>query len=243
MAAGELLLGRYGGPVRGLDRKSSRTDMVSDADRDAEALVQGMLARERPDDGLLAEEGSRSGGASGRRWVVDPLDGTTNFLYGFPSWAVSIALENSAGAGLAGVVHDPLRAETFTAVRGQGARLGDARLELAPGTGLESALIATGFSYEAEHRRDQAELLTRVLPRVRDIRRAGAAALDLCWVAAGRVDGFYERGLQRWDWAAASLVVSEAGGVVAPLDGEPAGLMAARPGIAEALAALLGPPT
>lgn len=243
MAAGELLLGRYGGPVRGLDRKSSRTDMVSDADRDAEALVQGMLARERPDDGLLAEEGSRSGGASGRRWVVDPLDGTTNFLYGFPSWAVSIALEDSAGAGLAGVVHDPLRAETFTAVRGQGARLGDARLELAPGAGLESALIATGFSYEAGHRREQAELLAHVLPRVRDIRRAGAAALDLCWVAAGRVDGFYERGLQHWDWAAAGLVVSEAGGIVEPLEGDPAGLMATRPGIAEELRILLEPPT
>lgn len=240
LAAGELLLSRYGGPVLGLDLKSSRTDMVSDADRDAESLVQSMLADERPDDGLLAEEGSRSTAESGRRWVVDPLDGTTNFLYGFPSWAVSIALEDAAGEMLVGVVHDPLRDETFSAVRGGGSRLGEHRLAVTDVDSLDTALVATGFSYEANQRLEQAELLTRLLPRIRDIRRAGAAALDLCWVAAGRVDGYYERGLKRWDWAAASLVASEAGAVVKTLEGgEPTGLMAAPPGIADELYALL----
>jgi len=239
VAAGDLLLQRYGGPARGLDLKSSRTDMVSDADRDAEALVQGMLSAERPADGLLAEEGSHSATESGRCWVIDPLDGTTNFLYGFPSWAVSVALEDDQG-GLVGVVHDPLRAETFAAVRGGGAWLGEGVLSVAQGGGtLDTALVATGFSYEPDRRREQAEVLARVLPRVRDIRRAGAAALDVCWVAAGRVDGFYERGLKHWDFAAASLVVSEAGGVVMALDGEPPGLMAARPGIADGLAELV----
>jgi myo-inositol-1(or 4)-monophosphatase len=218
--------------------KSSGTDMVSDADRDAETLVQAMLSEERPDDGLVAEEGASSAGGSGRQWVVDPLDGTTNFLFGFPSWAVSVALEGADG-GLVGVVRDPLRDETFTAVRGGGAWLGGQPLSITASDSLATALIATGFSYEPGHRREQAELLVRVLPRIRDIRRAGAAALDICWVAAGRVDGFYERGLKHWDSAAASLVVSEAGGVVEPLEGEPPGLVAARPGIADPLLALV----
>ncbi len=213
--------------------------MVSDADRDAEALVQGMLAAERPDDGLLAEEGSHSDADSGRRWVVDPLDGTTNFLYGFPAWNVSVALEDREG-GLVGVVHDPLREETFTAVRGEGSHLGGSPLSVNDADRLETALVATGFGYDAQRRAAQAELLATVLPRVRDIRRAGAAALDLCWLAAGRVDGYYERGLQHWDWAAASLIAGEAGATVRALEGEPKGLMAAAPGIADALFELVG---
>jgi myo-inositol-1(or 4)-monophosphatase len=236
--AGLLLLERFGGPASGVERKSSRTDMVSDADRDAEELVRTMLARERPDDGLLAEEGSESTAHSGRRWVVDPLDGTTNFLYGIPVWNVSVALEDDEG-GLVGVVRDAVRDETFTAVRGGGARLNGRELAIPDSDRLDTALIATGFSYDAGRRAAQSETLTQVLPRVRDIRRAGAAALDLCGLAAGRVDGYYERGLEHWDWAAASLVVSEAGGVVRDLEGEPAGLMAATPGIADALYALV----
>lgn len=230
---------RFGGPAQGVERKSSRTDMVSDADRDAEELVRTMLARERPEDGLLAEEGSESAAHSGRRWVVDPLDGTTNYLYGIPVWAVSIALEDAEG-GLVGVVRDPVRDETFTAVRGQGAGLNGRALEMGHKDRLDTALIATGFSYDSDQRADQARLLTQVLPRVRDIRRAGAAALDLCGLAAGRVDGYYERGLQAWDWAAAGLIVREAGGEVRRLDGEPAGLLAAAPGIADGLYALVG---
>jgi len=230
---------RYDGPASGVEQKSSRTDMVSDADRDAEALVRDLLAAERPDDGLLAEEGSASEAASGRRWVVDPLDGTTNYLYRFPAWNVSVALEDADGS-LVGVVHDPLRGETFTAIRGAGSWLDERRLEVHAPSGLDTALVATGFGYSPERRAAQADLLTRVLPHVRDIRRAGAAALDLCWVAAGRVDAYYERGLNHWDWAAASLVVTEAGGEVRPLEGEPAGLMASAPEIADGLYELVG---
>ena len=217
-AAGELLLERFREPARGVDRKSSRTDMVSDADRDAEAAIAGLLAAERPDDGLLAEEGSANEGSSGRRWVVDPLDGTTNFLYGLPAWAVSIALEDRDGVAV-GVVLGPVRDELFTAVRGEGARLGEERLAVSDCHSLDRALVATGFSYEAEQRQTQAELLVRALPRLRDIRRAGSAALDLCEVASGRVDGYYERGGKAWDWAAGSLIATEAGAALRELAG------------------------
>ena len=212
--------------------------MVSDADREAEAAIEEMLLGERPDDGLLAEEGAESEGASGRRWVVDPLDGTTNFLYGIPAWAVSVALEDAEGGAL-GVVHDPVRDETFTAVRGLGARLDGEPIEVSECERLESALVATGFGYEAERRRAQAELLVGVLPRVRDIRRAGAASLDLAWLSAGRLDGYYERGLKPWDWAAGRLIVSEAGGGVRELDGEPAGLVAGAPALLDELFSLV----
>lgn len=237
-AAGELLLERFGGPARGVERKSSRTDMVSDADRDAETAIEAILAEERPDDGLLAEEGARSHAASGRRWVVDPLDGTTNYLYGLPSWAVSVALEDADG-GVLGVVLSPVAGELFSAVRGEGARLNGEPIEVSGCDRLETALVATGFGYQAQRRERQAQLLVTALPRLRDIRRAGAAALDLCAVACGRVDGYFERGLAPWDWAAGSVVAREAGAEVRPLPGEPAGLVAASPGIAEGLAELV----
>lgn len=237
-AAGELLLERYDGPATGVDEKSSRTDMVSDADRDAERLIRELLAAERPDDGLLGEEGSLVEGASGRRWVVDPLDGTTNYLYRFPAWVVSVALEDAGGA-LAGVVHDPLRGETFAAARGRGATLNGARIAVSGAERLDGALIGTGFGYTAERRAAQAEVVARVLPLVRDIRRAGAAALDLCMVACGRLDGYYERGLNAWDWAAGSLIAAEAGATVLPLPGDPSGLAVASPAIADELASLV----
>jgi myo-inositol-1(or 4)-monophosphatase len=229
---------RYDGPASGVQEKSSRTDMASDADRDAEALIKDLLAAERPDDGLLAEEGSHAEGASGRRWVVDPLDGTTNYLYRFPAWVVSIGLEDSAG-GLVGVVHDPLRGETFAATRGGGATLDGAPIAVSGAESLDTALIGTGFGYAAQRRAEQAEVVARVLPLVRDIRRAGAAALDLCMVACGRLDGYYERGLNAWDWSAGSLIASEAGALVLPLPGEPFGLAVASPAIADELAALV----
>lgn len=228
--AGELLLERYGGPAEGVSSKSSETDLVSEADRASEAAILELLTRERPEDGLLGEEGSSREGASGRRWVVDPLDGTINYLYRFPAWCVSVALEDASG-GLVGVVHDPLRGETFTAARGEGAFLDGARLHVRSQESLEFALVATGFGYQAEVRAAQAELLLSVLPRVRDIRRAGAAALDLAWVAAGRLDGYYERGLQAWDWAAAKVLITEAGGALAELEGDPPGLAAANPAL------------
>jgi myo-inositol-1(or 4)-monophosphatase len=225
-AAGEVLLRYYGREPEGLDWKSSETDLVSDADREAERAIRELLHAERPNDGLLAEEGSESDGDSGRRWIVDPLDGTINFLYGFPAWAVSIALEDGDGLAV-GVVHSPVHRETFSAVRGQGARLGDRSLRVRDHSELSRAMVATGFSYEPERRAEQAEVMRRLLPRARDIRRAGAAALDLAWVAAGRVDAFYERGLKAWDLAAGQLLVEEAGGTVMALDGTPPGVIAA----------------
>ena len=211
--------------------------MVSDADRAAEEAISSLLRAERPDDGLLGEEGMSAPGSSGRRWVVDPLDGTTNYLYRYRAWAVSVALEDSDGA-LVGVVHDPLNGETFRATRGAGAELNGAPIRVREGGELGRALVATGFGYDPEVRRGQAEVLLRVLPHVRDVRRAGAAALDLCHVAAGRLDGYYERGINHWDWAAGALIVQEAGGRVVPLSGGRPGLAAARPGIVEALAEL-----
>jgi myo-inositol-1(or 4)-monophosphatase len=233
-----LLLDRYEGPASGVEQKSSRTDMVSDADRDAEALIRDLLADARPDDGLLGEEGSQADGASGRRWVVDPLDGTTNYLYRFPAWVVSIALEDETG-GLVGVVHDPLRRETFTAIHGEGARLNDGAIAVSGVERLDTALIGTGFGYAAERRKEQAAVVSQLLPRIRDVRRAGAAALDLCMVACGRLDGYYERGLNAWDWAAGSLIASEAGATVLPLPGEPFGLVVASPAITDELAAIV----
>jgi myo-inositol-1(or 4)-monophosphatase len=208
--------------------------MVSAADRDAEALIRRGLREARPDDGLLGEEGSHRASGSGRRWVVDPLDGTTNFLYGFPQWAVSIALEDELG-----IVYDPVRDELFGAARGEGAFLNGTRLRLGAPPPLSTALLATGFGYDAERRAKQGEVLRRVLPRIRDIRRAGAAAVDLCWLAAGRLDGYYERGLGAWDWAAARIVAEEAGAAVADLEPDPHGLAAAHADLLPELLELL----
>ena len=183
-AAGDVLREYYGRKPEGLGSKSSTTDLVSDADREAERAIRELLEAERPDDGLLAEEGSHAEARSGRRWIVDPLDGTINFLYGFPAWAVSIALEDADGLAL-GVIHSPLQEETFTAVRGEGARLDGRVLAVNDRRELAGALVATGFSYEPDRRAEQAEVVRELLPRVRDIRRAGAAALDLAWLAAG----------------------------------------------------------
>jgi myo-inositol-1(or 4)-monophosphatase len=221
-----VLLEYFGRPPEGLDTKSSRTDLVSDADREAERAIGELLAAERPDDGLLAEEGTRSEARSGRRWIVDPLDGTVNFLYGFPVWGVSVALEDTDGIAV-GVVYDPCRDEAFRAVRGGGAELGGRPLRVRERRELRNALVATGFSYDSARRGAQAELVAGLVPQVRDIRRAGAAALDLAWLAAGRLDGFFEHGLKHWDWAAGGLLVEEAGGACEPLPGEPPGLAAA----------------
>lgn len=238
LAAGRVLVAAARGPAEGVSSKSSATDMVSDADRAAEATIRDLLQRERPHDGLLAEEGSRAESESGRRWIVDPLDGTTNYLYGHPSWCVSVALEDRDGL-LAGVVHSPRHGETFRAERGGGAWLGGRQLAVRDHGDLATALIATGFGYDAAVRAAQADTLRRVLPAVRDIRRDGAAALDLAWLAAGRLDGYYERGLNPWDWAAGSLLVSEAGGRLIELP--PTAEARAAPARA-ALAAELPPP-
>jgi myo-inositol-1(or 4)-monophosphatase len=232
-----VLLAYFGRPPEGLDTKSSRTDPVSDADREAERAIRELLASECPDDGLVAEEGSRSEGRNGRRWIVDPLDGTVNFLYGFPVWGVSVALEDEQGVAV-GVVYDPNRDELFRAVRGAGADLDGKPLRVRERRELRQALVATGFSYDPERRAAQAELMARLIPEARDIRRAGAAALDLAWLAAGRVDGVLEHALMKWDWAAGRLLVEEAGGVARAVPGNPPGLAAA--GTPELLKALMG---
>jgi myo-inositol-1(or 4)-monophosphatase len=225
---------RYREPARGVERKSSETDMVSEADHAAEAAIGELLSRERPDDGLLGEEGMARGGSSGRRWVVDPLDGTTNYLYRFPAWCVSVALEDPDGA-LVGVVHEPYTGLVWRASRDGGCELDGSPVSVRETASLDRALVATGFGYSPERRTMQAEALLKIIPRVRDIRRPGAAALDLASVACGRLDGYYERGLNPWDWAAGRLLVDEAGGVVRDLPGDPHGLVAAGPSVVDEL--------
>lgn len=241
---GELAAaGRGHGRLAVASTKSSPTDVVTAMDTAAERLAADLLRAARPDDGLLGEEGADRLGSSGVRWVVDPIDGTVNYLYGIPAWAVSVAAEAS-GRIVAGVVHNPVVGETWMAVHGGGAHLDGRRVEVSDQRELAGALIATGFGYQAERRARQAEVLRRVLPSVRDVRRIGAASLDLCAVACGRVDAFYERGLKPWDLAAGGLVAREAGARVEGLHGRPAGedlVMAAPPGLFGPLHDLIAP--
>lgn len=217
--AGAVLTAAAGRPAAGVATKTSATDMVSDADRGAEAAVAEVLGERRPDDGLLAEEGTARPGTTGVRWVVDPLDGTTNFLLGIPQWSVSVAAEVD-GRPVVGVVLDPGRAERWAAVEGRPARCGGREVRVAEGrSSLGTALVATGFGYAAERRAWQAGVAAHVLPRVRDLRRFGSAALDLSWVAGGRVDAYYEWGLNPWDLAAGQLLVRCAGGRAEALPG------------------------
>ena len=197
--AGEALASRSPGSMQA---KSSPTDMVTDADRAAEKLIFQTLMQLRPGDTIVSEEGSVNQGDSGVEWVIDPLDGTINYIYGIPQWCVSIGVEGSVRLG---VVHDPNRQETFCDPE-----------SLVPSTNTELAdsLIGTGFSYSADVRAEQAAVLQRVMPLVRDIRRAGSCALDLAWVACGRLDGFYERGVHRWDTSAGIALIEAAGGCV-----------------------------
>jgi myo-inositol-1(or 4)-monophosphatase len=235
--AGTLLLaGRPAGPLR-VTSKSTPTDVVTEMDHAAEALITETLARLRPDDGMLGEEGTDHPGTSGVRWVVDPLDGTVNYLYGLGGWAVSVAAEVDARV-VAGVVHIPSTGETFAATLGGGATCNGVALRRGPGPALSSALVATGFGYDARRRAHQAAVLARVLPLVRDIRRFGACAVDLCLLAAGRLDAYYERGVNAWDHAAGGLVAAEAGARVEGLRGAPASprfLLAAPPALFAAL--------
>ena len=213
--------------------KSSPTDVVTEMDRRSEALITRRIRAFRPGDAVLGEEGGQTLGGQrvsdtavgpGRvRWVVDPLDGTVNYLYGLPDWAVSIAAEVD-GTVLAGVVEVPRYGETFTAVAGRGAWLhrdGHAMaLRCTSGVALGQALVGTGFGYDAGRRRIQGEVVAALLPCVRDIRRGGSATVDLCSVAAGRMDAFFERGLNYWDYAAGGLIAREAGAVVGGLSGK-----------------------
>ena len=236
--------------------KSSPTDIVTEMDRRSEALITSRIRAYRPGDTVLGEEGGQtSGGPAGEddgslpgrvRWIVDPLDGTVNYLYGLRAWAVSIAAEVD-GAVVAGVVEVPRHGETFTAVTGQGAWLhrGEARqaLRCSSGVPLDRALVGTGFGYDPGRRQVQGEVVAALLPHIRDIRRGGSAAVDLCSVAAGRLDAFYERGLNYWDFAAGGLIAREAGALVGGLAGRAESTsmtVAAGPGLYQQLGTFLG---
>ncbi len=199
------------------ETKSSNSDFVTEIDRDLEALIISSLRSERSSDSYLGEEGSSESGESGIRWVIDPIDGTTNFIYGIPSFGVSIAAEKG-GEVIAGVVADPIQNEIFDAAKGFGARCNGSNIATRKGTNLKSSLVATGFSYSPNRRRIQGLILAELLPQIGDIRRVGSAAVDLCWLAIGRVDAFFEEGLNYWDYAAGSLIADEAGAVVINLD-------------------------
>jgi myo-inositol-1(or 4)-monophosphatase len=243
-AAARELMTRADRPSSGVDTKSTDTDLVSDADRAAELAIDAVLDAERPDDGRIAEEGGSRPGTSGIHWVIDPLDGTTNYLWAIPHWAVSVAACDTSGPIAAVVVHPP-SAETFIALRGGGAWLGTTRLHMPDPPPPDRALVGTGFNYSAEERVHQADALVSALPRIRDIRRFGAAALDIAWVAAGRLDAFIERGVQEWDWMAGRLLITEAGGAVRILDAtasRPAGVAVARPELLESVLELFGEP-
>jgi myo-inositol-1(or 4)-monophosphatase len=225
-----------------IETKSSPTDLVSEADVAAEKLIRERLLAARPDDGMLGEEGSDTAGTSGLRWIVDPLDGTTNFLFGIPQWGVSIAVEEEEGM-LAGVVYDPMRDELWAAARGAAPTLDGAPLDgREHADELATALVATGFGYEADVRAAQAAITGRLLPRVRDIRRMGSAAIDLAWTAAGRYDAYFERGIKTWDYAAGALICEAAGLEVRHLNPAPpmdAGILVAPRRLADELASLV----
>jgi myo-inositol-1(or 4)-monophosphatase len=190
--------------------KSSATDLVTAYDRAAEALVVAGLRDARPDDAVVGEEGTDRTGTSGLAWYVDPIDGTTNFVYDLPLWSTSIAVGDAEGM-LAGAVYVPALGELFAASRGGGATLNDRPIACSDRDELALALVATGFAYDAGRRREQAAVVGGLIDRVRDIRRLGSAAIDLCYVAAGRYDAYFETGLNAWDAAAGELIAREAG--------------------------------
>jgi len=269
--AGGLLSERFRrGGEQHITSKSTPTDLVSEADLESERAIRELLGARRPRDGMVGEEGSDEPGSSGLRWVVDPLDGTVNFLFGIPQWCVSVAVRDMAGT-IAGAVYDPNRDELFTATR-----TGPATLERAEGTielgepgpagtegpagagesqtggsrgarggDLATAMVATGLAYDADVRAAQAQVLARLVPHVRDIRRFGSAALDLTWTAAGRYDAYFERTVKQWDIAAGALICERAGLRVLELpvhEDLPWGILVAPPALAEPLLELVGGP-
>jgi len=220
--AGAIQRERWGTELT-IETKSADVDLVTEVDRACEDLVVAGIERERPDDAILAEEGGlRDRPGASHRWVVDPLDGTTNFAHGFPRFCVSIGVEQ-AGSRVVGVVYDPLLDERFEALRGAGAWLGGRRLAVSSEPELGRALVATGFAYDVHHSNDDnLASFARVVKQARGIRRDGSAALDLCYVAAGRLDGYWELKLKPWDVAAGLLIVEEAGGRTSDFEGRPA---------------------
>jgi myo-inositol-1(or 4)-monophosphatase len=232
--------GRAAGLVE-VDTKSSATDMVTDLDRRTETLIVGALREARPDDAIVGEEGAHRVGTTGIGWLIDPIDGTTNFLYALPGWAVSIAALDDDGP-IAGAVYVPTFGELYCAARGQGAHLNGHPIRCSDKADLATALVGTGFAYQPGGRAEQGALVARVLPRVRDIRRFGSAAADLCMLGAGRLDAYYEEGLAPWDLAAGELIAREAGAVLTDRAGgpvRPGSVVAAGPALHPQLLALL----
>lgn len=239
-SAGEVHRKGLRGPLR-IETKSSLTDLVSQIDRESERVIAERLSEARPDDAVLAEEGTLMGGGSGVRWVIDPLDGTTNYIYGYPAFAVSIAVEIEGQASI-GVVHESSTQQTYRAIAGFGALCGDHLLQVREQPDLSRALVATGFSYDAAQRERQGAAAAQILGRVRDIRRSGSAALDLCHIAAGHVDAYWELDLSPWDYAAGSVIAREAGAdVVFPraVHGRGPAVVAAHPALMPAFLTLL----
>lgn len=247
LEAGDLIATRRQGDISVASTKSTTVDIVTAVDQEAEQLIFSRLAELRPGDGFLGEEGQTSDSETGYTWVVDPIDGTVNFFYDIPHYAVSIAVvsgEPKPGAWHveAGVVYNPATKELYSASVGGGAFLGDRRLAIADPPELSQTLMATGFAYSAAMRREQSRIMQEVLPQVRDIRRMGTASLDLAFVAAGRIDVFYERTLNPWDHAAGELLVTEAGGVIAGIGDLPPGregLYAGHPVLVERIRTLI----
>ena len=206
------------GDVQVADTKTSVVDVVTEVDRRSEELVRELLADLRPDDAILGEEGGETDGTSGVRWVVDPVDGTVNLLYGIPEYAVSVAAEHD-GVGVAAAVVDVSSGAVYAAARGQGATKDGVPIRVRPVAPVPQRLVLTGFGYQSDVRAHQGACVARLLPEVRDIRRMGSCALDLCHLAEGLADAYVEDGPRRWDWAAAGLVLTEAGGRFEVLDG------------------------
>ena len=245
--AGELAALRRREGVEVAASKSSPVDIVTLADRETEALIRSMLAEARPDDGFYGEESDAGESTSGLTWIVDPIDGTVNYLYGIPHYAVSIAVVEGGPdpltwTALAGCVHNPASGDTYTATAGGGAFLGETQLQVADAVPLEFALVGTGFAYSATTRSEQGAVIAQLLPRVRDIRRMGTASLDLCAVASGRLNAYFERTLSPWDHAAGAFIAREAGARVTGWDGAAPSsefILAAHPQLAAELESVL----
>lgn len=242
LKVGELLVQR---PSRfELDQKSGVLDFATQMDHESERLIVESILRARPDDGIIGEEGANRIGSSGYTWVIDPIDGTVNYLYGIPGWCISIAIKDEIG-GLIGVVHSPSIGMTWSAIRGSGALCNGAPIKCNDPVPLDRALIATGFAYDIERRKPQAEFVQALLPKIRDIRRIGACAVDICMVASGLLDAHFEAGVNEWDYAAAGLIAQEAGAKFNSIkgiwNGEKFFVLTAGPSLYRALAVELAP--
>lgn len=240
--AGEMLMKRPSNFE--LDQKSGVLDFATQMDHESEKLIVGAILSARPDDGIIGEEGANRSGTSGYTWVIDPIDGTVNYLYGIPGWCISIAIKDAAG-GLIGVVHAPSIQMTWTAIRGSGAFCNGAPIKCNQQVPLNRALIATGFAYDIERRKPQADFIRELLPKIRDLRRIGACAVDICMVASGSIDAHFEAGVNEWDYAAAGLIAEESGAqfkyIKGIWNGEKYFVLAAGSGLFEALAQELAP--